>query len=222
MLSRNAPNLLLGWGTVSWLQVTHPFPNEPPTLNTWQGGSSASDFSCPPHHAWPCFKASPAPSRAQTQIPKQFHLWAAASLPTEEQRPGLGFQQERCPDGTGRTNRLLLLRRRVRCSWYLAQAGSGVPRKQTPPSTNPRERAPGTSLASLQIALMNSLLQRKNPSLLSPWVLVCAVSRGQGGFCPQSPLPHSCSRGKQLSPAQPQSSRKDGHKAATVSTETEK
>lgn len=47
MLSRNAPNLLLGWGTVSWLQVTHPFPNEPLTLNTWQGGSSASDFSCP-------------------------------------------------------------------------------------------------------------------------------------------------------------------------------
>lgn len=41
------------------------------------------------------------------------------------------------------TDRHTLLHRGVRCSWYPAQMGSGVPHKQTPPSTKPVGSAPG-------------------------------------------------------------------------------
>lgn len=148
------------WMGDSELAAGHsPIPNDFLTLNTWEGGSSASDFSCP--YAMPGPASKPAllqvRLKPRSQDSNSSTLWAAASLPTEEQRPGLGFPQPQpphptgmwCPDGKGRTNKHLLLRRRVRCSWYLAQTRSGVPHKQTPPAMIPMESAPGTSLVSL-------------------------------------------------------------------------
>lgn len=51
MLSLNAPHLSLDGDS-------EPIPNDPPALNTWQGGSSASGFSCP--HATPGPASKPA------------------------------------------------------------------------------------------------------------------------------------------------------------------
>lgn len=74
--SQNAPDphLYPGTGddgTASWLQVTHPaHPNPPPTLNTWEEGSSASDFGCPHAVPGPRFEASPVPVGAWPHTPK--------------------------------------------------------------------------------------------------------------------------------------------------------
>lgn len=109
------------WMGDSELAAGHsPIPNDPPTLNTWEGGSSASDFSCPHAMLGPASKPvllqvglKPRSQDSKTIPPSgQLH-----PCPLSSSDPGLGFPQPQpphptgmwCPDGTGRTNRHLLL-----------------------------------------------------------------------------------------------------------------
>ena len=222
MPSQNAPDPRLypgagDNGTASWLQVTHPASPDPPNPKYMGRGQLCQRFRLPPCRAWPCFEASPAPSGARPQTPRPFHppgqrsptaasgRRLLASLPArgEQWLWDGGPTALALPIQLGRsvltaweagTDRHPLLRGQVRCSWYPAQTGSGVPHKQTPPTMKPAGSAPGGRPVSLQIAAIKGLLWRKNPLCCSlSRVLVCAVMRGWGGICPQSLLPCPCS-----------------------------
>lgn len=79
----------------------------------------------------------------------------------------------------------------MRCSWYPAQTGSGVPHKQTPHSTKPAGSDPGGCPVSLQITAIKGLLRTKNLlhfSLSGPGL--CRDERA-GGNLPPKPSPTS-------------------------------